>query len=104
MTRYFFHLHDNVDCEDEEGVELPDEKAAKAFALVSARDMASVEVKHGRLNVDHYIEIRADDGRHVGDMLFREVVTICTAQGEIGRSLDEEANPRRVAAVPTRLS
>ena len=52
MALYFFHLCDGPNhLLDLEGQELPDLDAAKAFALLSARDTLSHEMKRGLLNL-----------------------------------------------------
>ena len=33
MPRYFFHLHNDIDCPDEEGLELPDLTTARMHAI-----------------------------------------------------------------------
>ena len=52
MALYFFHLCDGSDqLLDVEGQELPDLDAAKAFALLCARDTLSHEMRDGLLNL-----------------------------------------------------
>jgi hypothetical protein len=37
MARFYFHVHDDVDASDEEGLDLPDLDSAKQGAICSAR-------------------------------------------------------------------
>lgn len=61
MAGDFFHLRDGSDqLLDPEGVELLDVEAAKARALVAARDTLSHEMRDGTL--DHRIEVEDDAG------------------------------------------
>lgn len=76
MPRYFFHLHDELDCEDEEGVELAGVDAARAFALAEAREVAGEEVKQGHLHLDHHIEVTDADGHRVADVAFADAIAI----------------------------
>ena len=62
MPTYYFHLYDDLDVPDEEGVDLPDFEAARAMGLQNARRMAAEEVIAGRLHLRHRIEITDADG------------------------------------------
>ena len=62
MPRFFFHLYDDMDVIDEEGVELPDAEAARAKAEANARHMACAEVLDGHLNLNHRIEVADERG------------------------------------------
>ena len=76
QMRYFFHLHNDVDCHDEEGRELADIEAAKAAAVKEARQMASESVLHGHLDLEHYIAVEDDAGTPLFTMTFGQVVRI----------------------------
>jgi hypothetical protein len=65
--RYFFNLHNDIDTQDEEGVELASPAEARAHAVAEARVMAADSVSKGHLNLAHYIQV-FDDGRQA---LFR---------------------------------
>jgi hypothetical protein len=45
MPRYFFHLHNDIDALDEEGVELADLEAARAMARHSVQFAAAESIK-----------------------------------------------------------
>ena len=74
MPRYFFHLYDELQVLDEEGVELPDDEAARETALQNAREIACAEVEQGQLVLDHHIDMVDENGRQVGVVSFRTAV------------------------------
>ena len=59
MPRFFFHVHDEVDAQDEEGTVLADIEAAKLQALAGARSLAAEQVEKGHLNLSH--SLRGED-------------------------------------------
>jgi len=72
---YYFTLCDGVRVEDEEGQELPDDDAARAEALRSARSIMADAVWDGRLPLDESIEIVAG-GKVIGVVAFRDAITL----------------------------
>ena len=76
MPRFYFHLHNDMYVEDEEGAELPDMAAAREYALESARDLASVFVKHGHINLNHFVRVTDEGGQDVIRIAFRDSFTI----------------------------
>ena len=76
MARFYFHLHNDVDIRDDEGVELADDAAMLRLADTNAREMAAENVREGRLNLSHYIEVTDDAGETVYTVHFGEVVEI----------------------------
>lgn len=78
MTRYFFHLHNDIDVPDEEGQEWESDHAAMECALASARDIASAAVRQGHLDLRHFIVCTREDGREVGIVRFADAVTVQT--------------------------
>jgi hypothetical protein len=76
MARYFFHLHNDVETRDEEGVELPDLTAARRVAEHEARTIAAESVAHGRLCLGHSIEVADESGATVLVVRFGEVVEV----------------------------
>jgi hypothetical protein len=74
--RFYFHLHNDIDTQDEEGVELADEAAAKAHAEEEALVMAAESVRNGRLDRDHFIEVAGADGAALFKVTFGEVVAV----------------------------
>ncbi|WP_129792365.1 hypothetical protein [Sphingosinicella sp. CPCC 101087] len=77
MPRYYFHLHNDMDVSDEEGMGLPDLEAAREQALENARVMACVSIKEqGNVNLDHYIEVTDERGEALFKLTFREAFTV----------------------------
>lgn len=76
MPRFFFHVHNHIQTEDEEGTELPDAAAARDFAVNVARDLVCDSVHEGRLNLDHYLHVTDEDGQDVLTVTFREAFVI----------------------------
>ena len=76
MPRYYFHLFNDVNARDEEGVEFPNDAVAMQKAIKSARELAAESVRQGRLILDHRIEVEDDGGRRVGIVHFRDVVQV----------------------------
>jgi hypothetical protein len=76
VTRFYFHLFNDMECRDEEGAELPNAAVALQRASVLAREMAAESVKQGHLVLDHRIDVSDDRGAQVGTVHFRDVVVI----------------------------
>lgn len=76
MPRYFFNLFNDITAIDDEGSDWGDDAAALAHALLSAREIASVSVLRGELNLEDHIEVLAEDRRLVARVSFRDAVRI----------------------------
>ena len=76
MPRYFFHLHNDLETRDEEGLELPDLAAARNVAEQEARAMAAQSVANGQLDLRHSIEVIDESGATVLVVRFGEAVEI----------------------------
>ena len=76
MPRFYFHVRNDVNADDEEGLELPDFAAARKFAVTSARAIASESILGGSLNLNHCIEIADGQGQILGKVAIRDAVTI----------------------------
>lgn len=77
MPRYFFHLRDDLDAEDNDGQELPDLPAAYAHAVKYAADMAAVSITEQRkINLRHRIEVTDERGEMLIAVAFGDVVTV----------------------------
>ena len=77
MPRYYFHLHNHDDVEDEEGAEFPDLAAATAYAFYVARDMAcaSIRERHA-IDLNHHIEVTDTEGVAVFRATFRDAFQV----------------------------
>jgi len=70
-------MHNDVDCPDHEGVELPDLDAARKRAIENARFTAGETVKGtGRIIGEHRIDIEDDQGQVLDTVYFRDAVKI----------------------------
>ena len=81
MTRYFFHLHNDINTPDNQGADYPDDRSAMEEALRSARDLASHNVKEGKLDLSHFIICVDETGREVGIVYFADAVSVVGASG-----------------------
>jgi len=76
MARYFFHLHNDLETIDEEGIELADLAAVRAVAEHEARAIAAQNVVHGHLALSHRIEVCDASGATVLVVRFGDVIAI----------------------------
>jgi hypothetical protein len=76
VPRYYFHLYNDVEILDQEGLELPNEAIALKNAADAAREMAAESVRQGRLVLDHRIVVCDENGTGVGTVYFRDVVQV----------------------------
>ena len=76
MPRYYFHLYNDINVRDEEGMVLPDVSLAVAEAIRSVRSLASAEIVQGRLRLSDRIEIADESGTIVSAVAFRDAITI----------------------------
>ena len=76
MSRFFFHLCDDAECRDEDGVELPNAATALQCATNAARAIGAKSIREGHWVLNHRIIICDECGREVGTVLFRDVVRV----------------------------
>lgn len=77
VPRFYFHLINDVDAPDDEGVELPDLNAALEYAARSARFTAAESLKeHGRIVLNHRIDIEDEYGHVLETVHFADVVNV----------------------------
>ena len=76
MERYFFHLFDDIETRDEEGMVLPDVAAARRHALSVAREMMCDQIRKGRLDLGHRIEVEDGRGAPVLTLTFAGAVRV----------------------------
>jgi hypothetical protein len=77
VPRYYFHLYNDLDAPDPEGLDLPSLDAARLNALRQGRILAGELVKEeGRLVLHHRIDI--EDGQRVvlDTVYFRDTVSV----------------------------
>jgi hypothetical protein len=76
MPRYYFHLHNDIETEDEEGRELDGLDSAREQAILGARDLMAEEVMRGMINLSHWIEVRDERNERVLAVLFRDALEV----------------------------
>jgi hypothetical protein len=77
MTHYFFHLDEcGSVTEDLEGREMVDLDAARAAAIVAARDVMGGELARGVLCLACHIDIVDYEGQHLMRVLFSDAVRV----------------------------
>lgn len=76
MPRYFFNIYNDAVTMDDEGADLVDAKAARAFAVRSARGLAAECVLHGYLHSHHRIEIEDLDRQVIDVVRFDEAIDL----------------------------
>jgi hypothetical protein len=77
MSRFYFHLINDVDAPDDEGKELPDLEAAMQHARRHARVIAAETLKtDGKIVLSHRIDIEDEIGNVLGTVTFGDVVNI----------------------------
>lgn len=76
MARFFFHVHDDVDAPDDEGLELLDVAAAETEAIRGVRALASEQISHGKLNLSHFIEVVDETGSLVRTVSFGDAIEL----------------------------
>lgn len=62
--------------EDEEGIVLPDEAAARAAAVLSARDVMAGDLRRGELDLSSFIEVENEKHKLLFILTFAEAVQI----------------------------
>lgn len=77
MPLYYLHVCDgNGFVEDEEGRELPNEAAARAEAIIGARDIMTADIRSGELDLTSFIEVEDENRNLLFTLPFSEAVEI----------------------------
>ena len=76
VPRFYFHIRNDMDVQDDEGLLLEDLEAVREVALESARGLICERVNEGHLNLDHYIEVADERGDVVLKLTYRDSFTI----------------------------
>ena len=74
--RYYFHLHDDLETFDDEGLELKNAAAAREVAVKIVRELICDDVKAGRVALDHRIDIADQSGAVIDVVKFRDGVRV----------------------------
>lgn len=77
MPRFYFHLRNDLDVPDDEGKELPDGAAARAYAEDLVRfEVSEAAKRDGRIVLGHRIDIEDEQHRAVDAVWFRDVLRL----------------------------
>jgi hypothetical protein len=76
VPRYFFHFRDGGDLDDQYGIELADEAAARDEAILGARSIMADCVKKGRLRLSATISATDESGTSLFVLPFKDTVEI----------------------------
>lgn len=76
MPRFHFHLRDELDTQDEEGVEVASVEEAISRAVEEARVIAAEEVKRGKLHLDHQVTVTDERGSLIKRVRFPDCIEI----------------------------
>lgn len=77
VPKYYFHVRNDINADDDVGVELSDEAAARAHAQEGARDLICHSIReHSRVNLDHHINVTDKTGIVLFPVTFRECFTL----------------------------
>lgn len=76
MARFHFHIKNDIDAPDEEGLEFANLAAAHLQAMDYARDLAAAAVRQGRLDLKHRIEIEDDTGKVLMTVTFADAIEL----------------------------
>jgi hypothetical protein len=77
MPKFYFHLHNDIDAPDEEGVELPSLEAAREYATENALfTMAQTLKDEAHINFHHHIDIEDEHGNVLETVRFKDVAKI----------------------------
>jgi hypothetical protein len=77
MPRFYMHVcNGNGFVEDEEGVELPDEAAARQKAIEAARDVMAGDLRKGELDLTSFIEVENEARLLLFTLPFTEAIKL----------------------------
>ena len=68
--------YDDIIAEDEEGLVLANDEAARLQAFIGARDIIAEQVKHGYFNRSHWIDVLDEQQKVLFTVRFAEAVDI----------------------------
>jgi hypothetical protein len=76
VPRFYFDLHNDEDVLDREGKELSGLDEARKVAVAEAREMICASVENGKIDLNHFIEVRDEAGKTVHRLHFGQAVRI----------------------------
>ena len=82
MPKFYFDLFNDITALDQEGIELPDEAAARKQAWTAAAQLVADQLMLGnRFNPAHRIEVRDDQRRTIYTLRFRDLIEPESSEG-----------------------
>ena len=78
MPLYYFNIYNDDITLDCDGAELPDDHAARAYAVKAVRELAAETTLHGHLIGHHRVEFVDAAQNKRGEVRFDEAVEIST--------------------------
>ena len=77
MPHFYMHIRNGTHfVEDEEGVELEDQAAAREVAIAGARDVMAGDLRRGELDLTSFIEVEDESGKLLFTLTFAEAVQV----------------------------
>ena len=76
MPLYYFNIYNDDVTLDDEGAELADDHAARAYAVKAVRELAAETALHGHLVGHHRVEYVDSHQKPVGEVRFDQAVKI----------------------------
>jgi hypothetical protein len=76
VPNYRFHVVNDIDSPDDEGLELANLAAAHLKAIDFARDLAAAAVRQGRLDLKHRIDVEDGQGEVLLTVTFADAVAV----------------------------
>jgi hypothetical protein len=77
MPRFYFHLYNDTHVSDEDGQELPDLDAARAYVTEMARfEVSEAAKRDGRIVLSHRIDVEDESRVVLATVYFRDAVHV----------------------------
>jgi hypothetical protein len=85
VPRFYFHLCNGSGfTEDREGLELPDDAAARKEAVRGLRDISAGELMRGEMNLGSFVEVEDENHNLLMTIEFGEAVRVSNKRGAQG--------------------
>ena len=77
MSWFYFHFRSTAEfTRDDEGLELPDESAARQTAILALRDTVAADVRKGAIDTSSSIEVEDDLHHKVMTIAFADAIGV----------------------------
>lgn len=86
MPLFYFHICNGQGfIEDEEGLDLPDQEAARMQAMTGARDFMAGDLREGRLDLASFIEVEDEAHNLLFTLNFADAVRVNSGSAPVRR-------------------